>query len=141
MPNLYASLGMLKSALNKTTTTDDTELLRELDRVSREIDNFTGRQFYAETATRYFGGRGRVSLRVDDLISVSSLTVDDNGDDTYEITLAVTTDYFLEPDNPIQNTPYSHIRLNPNSSLLGAWPRGPRAVKVTGVFVSPPVSP
>ena len=134
MANLYASLGMVKAEIGKSNTGDDTVLLRLLDRVSREIDKYAGRHFYAENATRYFDGNNKPRLLISDLLAVTTLKVDANNDDTYELTLAASTDYWLYPDNPTQNTPYYRIDLNPLSTQLGAWPRGRRKIQIVGIF-------
>jgi hypothetical protein len=134
MPNLYASLGTVKAEIGKAATTDDTVLLRLTERVSREIDKAAGRHFYAEIATRYFDGNGRRKLPISDLLSVTSLKADSNSDDTYDLTLAVNTDYWLYPDNLTQYTPYYRVDLNPLSNQLGGWPRGRRKVQIVGTW-------
>lgn len=134
--NSYASLGALKAELGKTNTDDDAVLLRLLVDASREADRrVPGRVFYATTATRYYAGGGRRRLVIhDDLVSVTTLKVDANFDDTYELTLVASTDYFLAPYNRLSDEPATAIDLNPNSTQLGVWPVGPRAVEIVGVF-------
>lgn len=135
MPNLYATLAAFKAEIGKTNTTNDTVLLRLLERASRECDSIAERQFYSELDTRVFDGDGSNRIAIDDLISVdTSLKVDEDGDGTYETTLAVNTDYWLTPDNPVANTPYTHVELNPESAILTLWPAGRKRVQIIGMF-------
>lgn len=141
MPNLYATLGAFKAEIGKTTTGDDAVLLRALERASREADAIAGsqgivkRHFYSELATRTFDGDGTARIAIDDLVSVdTSLKVDQDGDGTYETTLAATTDYWLMPDNPVANTPYTHVELNPYSSVLTRFLCARKLVQIIGRF-------
>lgn len=95
--NCYASLTEIKAALGISGTGDDTVLLNQLEAASRAIDNYCRRWFYAETATRYFRGAGD-TLWLDDLLSITTFKLDQDGDATFEITLAA-TDYDLWPAN------------------------------------------
>jgi hypothetical protein len=76
---------------------------------------------------------------VDDLVSVSSLTTDDDGNGTYETTWAAGTDYNLAPGNAaLDGWPYNEIDVSVT------WPRNfprdvYRGVKVIGVFGWPAV--
>lgn len=108
--NGYATLAEAKAELRITDAADDTRLEDSIEAASRAIDNATGRAFYATTATKYYTPEFPDLLWVDDLLSVTTLKVDEDGDRTYERTWA-TTDYDLEPYN---RTPYSKIRTTPN---------------------------
>jgi len=131
--NLYARLPHLKSFVGVNVRNSDVEMVRVLERVSRDVDRLTGgRHFYALTATRYFDGNGWVRLYVGDLIAITTLKADEDGDYAYEDTLVANTDYWLWPDNPLANTPYRAIELNPNSAVLTTWPLGRRRVQVVG---------
>lgn len=133
--NVYARLPHLRSYLGVSVRTSDVEMLRALERVSRDVDRLTGgRHFYSLTATRYFDGNGLARLYVGDLVSVTTLKVDEDRDDTYETTLTVSTDYWLWPDNVLAQQPYRGIELNPNSTQLTAWTPGRRSVQLAGVF-------
>jgi len=129
--NLYARLADLKGDMNVTGTSDDDERVRMIEDVSRAVDDLTHRRFYSETATRYFDGEGYSDLWTDDLVSVTTLKVDEDGDGVYELTLAANADYWLWPDN---TTPKRRIDLNPESAQLTAWPRGRRRIEIAGVF-------
>lgn len=97
MTNAYISLPTLKDTLGITGTGDDAALLRMIEEISRKIDGHCGRVFYRYTATRYFSGNdGETLLLPEDLIAVTTLKEDVNGDATYGTAWA-TTDYELYP--------------------------------------------
>lgn len=142
MPNIYGRVSHLKADLagmSGVTTLDDT-YVRLLERVSRAIDEYTGQQQYTTIGTRYWPD---VALRQrsttillapkDYLISLSSLTVDDDNGQVWDTTLVDGTDYWLEP---YTGPPYKAITLIANSVQLGTWPTWPRAVKLTGTWGS-----
>lgn len=134
--NHYIRLPDAKRNLGTTNSGGDAEILLAAEQVSREIDDICQWPLFGYADTRYYQGRATCELWLPDAVtSISSLTVDDDGDDTYELTLAVTTDYFLEPSaNAAKGLPYWRIDLNPNGTQLSAWPTYKRGVKVTGIF-------
>lgn len=69
-----------------------------VEAVSRAIDDWTSRQFYAATQTRHFTAKRWHCLLVDDLLTVTTLKTDADGDGIFEDTWA-TTDYYLAPYN------------------------------------------
>lgn len=134
--NGYASLddarrqaGILSSADN----TDDARLEAIVTAVSRHIDDWTGRRFYTSTAdeVRYFTAQSQYQTDVGDILSVTSLHTDYNGDRVYESTWS-STDFELEPANAaLENEPYSHIYAAPLAAYT--FPAGlRRGVKITG---------
>lgn len=131
--HLYTTVNALKARLGIGDTADDAVLAVIIEAVSREIDQYTGRWFYPVTQTRYYtatGGR----LLVDDLLSVTSLKTDADGDRTYEETWAV-TDYDLYPFNARQASPpqpYTEIRLTPDGDYR--FSRLARGVEIAGVW-------
>lgn len=129
--NGYATLSEIKARLAVPTadTGDDTVLEAVIEAASRAIDGFTGRQFYATSATRYFTAEAGDLLFVDDLLSVTTLktlTANSAGTRTYGDTWA-TTDYDLEPFNV---TPYTRIRTNPGGRY--AFPTEAKGVEIAG---------
>lgn len=121
------------------TTSLDAILVRSVDEVSREFENETHREFAATLGTRYLARHPRAcadELRLDvDLASISSLTVDDDGDGTYELTLVENTDYFVEREDDLDsNTPIVCLTLNRNGTQLSSWPTDDRSVKITGLW-------
>ncbi|WP_395153727.1 hypothetical protein [Ilumatobacter sp.] len=74
------------------------------------IDNDTGRTFSPVTATKIFGAGG-YSLEVPDLISVTTLKVDDDDDGTFETTITA-SEYELDAYHQIADGwPYDTLRL------------------------------
>jgi hypothetical protein len=119
---------------------DDATLEEKIEAASRAIDTETCRRFYADAidAVRYYAADNPYELWVDELISVTSVMTDLDGDGIFETTLAA-TDYVLWPYNAaLEGGPYCRIDIAPGSSLT--WPvmRG-RGVKITGKFGYPSV--
>lgn len=146
--NLYATLADLKARLGLTDTADDAILGALLSAVSRQIETWTGRQFWAVVDTLEFGPDwdpagglapwdARVAgstLQVDDLLSVTSLTTDIDGDRVYETTWSA-TDYELEPVNADRQSPprpFTRVRVRP----LGRYwfPSDPRGTRIFGTW-------
>lgn len=126
--NGYATLAEIKARLSipTATTTDDAILEAVVEAASRSIDAATGRVFYATTATKYYTADDGNLLFVDDLITVTTLKTDADGDRTYEDTWA-TTDYDLEPYN---TSPKVQIRLAPNGARY--FPSTRKGVEIAG---------
>lgn len=114
----------------------DPEYMTMIEAVSREIEGpkYCNRKFHTTTETRYFDGNGCNQLYFQDysdLLSVTTLKVDEDGDGVYETTLTANTDYWLWPDN---RTPKRRLDLNPESSTLGVFPAGRRRIQLVGKF-------
>lgn len=134
--NGYCSLAELKARLGlpASDTADDAVLEAVIEAASRAIDNYCSRRFFAAADTRYYTAEAGDILFIDDVISVSSLTTDDDGDRTYETTWA-TGDYDLEPYNAQAETParpYTYLRTTPQGRY--AFPTGRKGVKIVGSF-------
>lgn len=85
-----------------------------------------------------YGGLRRV-IDVDDLVSVSSITMDENRTGSFDTTLSA-SDYELLPLNAQKGAevrPYTQIGMT-SWGTYTAWPTGAR-VKVTGIFGWPSV--
>lgn len=128
--NGYCTLNELKARLGITDNADDTILENVIEAASRVIDSDCNTRFYAASETRYFSAEAPGVVTVDDLLSVSSLTTDDNVDGTYSTTWA-TTDYQLMPFN---STPYREIRVKPGGAKLFPVSAYQGLVKVIGSF-------
>lgn len=140
----YISSSDLKTTLGITVATYDTDIATAVAAASRGIDGATNRRFWADTGTaniRYYQGSPTSrTLTIDDLVSVTELAHDTDGDNTFGDVLVNNTDYTLEPlnaavENPAR--PYTLIRLHVGSSAY--WPHYPRSVRVTGKFGWPAV--
>jgi hypothetical protein len=137
--NLYADLTTLKSASVGDfpgATTHDAFLMVLLEAASRAVDVFCKRYFYVETRTHYFDGTGKALMLGRDLVTVTTLKVDENGDGTYEQTMAA-TDYHLYPLNPSFSPPSvakNWIELSYNSNFSGFACSIPKGVEIAGVW-------
>jgi hypothetical protein len=134
----YATLAQMKGELGvgQTDTTDDALLIGALEAASRWVDEWCGRRFYttALDETRYYTAlRSDRLLLGDDLLSVTALSTDADGDRTYETAWAV-TDYDLTPDNAaLDGAPYWAVHVTPVGSY--SFPVGVRrGVKIVGRF-------
>lgn len=160
----YASATEYRTGISphKTDTTDDAEILNDLVAITRYIekrlDRFFGkdaaavaRSYYppytgyinaeAENPWRYARGGRTLWLDGDDLVSVTGVMTDENGDGTVDTAWTVNVDYQLWPLNAAlgpEPKPYKmlYIPTWPNSRLR--WPPG-RLVTVTGVWGWPAI--
>lgn len=129
--NAYADLTTLKSAsyLNITATTHDTYLRKLLEQSSRLIDKYCNRYFYCYNGTKYFDGK-QILFPKDDILSITTLQTDEDGDATFEITFT-TGDYHLYPLN---DYPKIRLEINPDGNY-GSFASGiKKGVKIIGIF-------
>jgi hypothetical protein len=127
--NCYISVADLKTALAITSTTDDTVMRKIAQAASRQIDKYCGRKFYVEATTKYYDGSG-VRLWTDDILSITTLKTDEDGDATYENTFA-TTDYILYPLN---GYPKTYIETSNDGDYAGFGCGVKKGVEVVGKF-------
>lgn len=147
MANEYVTSAALKATLSITGETyADADIAIALESASRAVDGICGRRFYADadaTQVRVYSPSSRDLLRIDDLITLTSLKTDPGGDGTYEQTWTLNTDMVLEPLNPelidaTNRQPWTLIRRHPRGSYY--FPADyPRSVQVTGKFGWPAV--
>lgn len=117
--------------------------------VSRQIDRHCGRHFYRDGTTgvpvaRYFEVDDPCELELgvfNDLVSVTSLKVDSNGDGTYDSTI---TNYVLCPKGAATRAPvpepYTEIELLTGTTFpLGVTTGREFLIEVTGVWGWPAV--
>lgn len=109
--NGYCTLAEVKSALRITDSTDDSLLEKAIEGASRRIDGYTGRFFYQQSATISMYTRDIYTVQLqNDLVSVTTLKTDDDGDGTFEDTWTANTDYQLQPLNTVlQSRPYNRV--------------------------------
>lgn len=108
----YISSEELKSRLCITDTADDFEVTLAVQAACRSIDEITGRYFWRGPDTRTFVPQSVYRQEVGDLVSVTSLKVDRDGDGVFEETWVQDTDYRLEVSPGRYNT----------ASLGESWP-------------------
>lgn len=106
-------------------STDDVVLLRQLARSSRLTDDHCHRQFFYEVATLLYDGNGAATLWLtDDLLEVTSLKLDRDGDGVFETTLVQGVDFWLYPNN---DAPF--IRIDFKTAI----PMARRALQIVGL--------
>jgi hypothetical protein len=127
----YVSLADLKRAVGESATTNDASLLAAAEDASRYLDGECHRKFFSQTATRYFTARNPTCLNVDDILSVTTLKTDQDGDRTYETTWQ-TTDFDLSAGGDFNAYPYWQLTTTPLSSYW--FPRFARGVEITGLW-------
>lgn len=132
----YATAAELKSALGITDTDDDSDIAVVLTAASRALDDFCGRFFFQDSTAREYVAEHSDVLYTDDLVSVTTVSIDNDDDDVAELALAA-ADWHLEPLNAAANSkPFTRI-----ATTLGgtrAFNRA-RRVKVEGTFGWPAV--
>jgi hypothetical protein len=130
----YISADDLKTALAMTGETYADEAIEVAVAAANEACDGYKQTTFAPTedqARVYTARAGVSSLAIDDLNTLASLTVDTDGDGTYETTWTLGDEFDLEPANAaLKGEPYYSIVLRSGSS----FPRHPNAVKVTGSF-------
>jgi hypothetical protein len=161
LPVYYCSIASLKSRLNETGTSDDSNFVDAVAGATGAVKRYCNRQFGQVTETRYFEGpsfkgqytgRAPQILYVDDLLSVSELKADYTGGlaGASLTTLTINTDVYLWPQNVAsQGEPYTGLAFVPMANFQVQaiqpgtyrdfasglyWPRGYQAVRVTGTW-------
>jgi hypothetical protein len=143
MTDLYVTAEELKATRElKGQTFADQDIELAIAAASRGIDQLCGRRFWLDTDStqvRYYTPVSRTLALTDDIETLTSLVIDQDGDGTFEQTWVENTHFTLEPLNaPADGWPQWRIRPHPRSSM-GTLPRYPRSVKVTGAFGWPAV--
>ena len=143
--NGYCSLADVKAAARITDSIDDTLLELSIESASREIDSYTERVFYqtgseGTPVARKYVPQDLYVVETDDIISVTTLKTDSNGDGTFDTTFDA-SDFQLEPLNGLAGgieTPFTRIRAVGTYLWPTYEPRNVDAnqasVQVTGVF-------
>jgi hypothetical protein len=134
----YASIADIKSVLGITATTDDTIIRKIAEAASRSIDQYTNRTFVTSTATKYFNGAN--VLWIPDLLSITTLKTDEDGDGTYENTYQVATepiDYYLYGvglEDTLNTYPKIRIETSVNGDYGGFATGCEHGVQIAGVW-------
>lgn len=92
---LYCTVEELKSRLAIGDTSDDFEITLAVQAACRSIDEICGRYFWRGTDTRTYVPESIYEQRVDDLVSVTTLKIDRDGDGVFEETWTQDTDFRL----------------------------------------------
>lgn len=107
-----------------------TSASRAIDREIGKWDNY----FYPSTddTTRYFDGTGTRELWIDDIVSLTSISVSEEGGlSSSDYTTWSSSDYILMPYN---STPKNLVLVDTLNGSKLYWEPHLKAVKVTGVF-------
>lgn len=100
--NGYATLADFQAWAGVTNPTAAEDALGEsaVMSASRMVDEHTGRFFWAQSAaTKYATPIESDFILVDDLVAVTTLKTDDDGDGVFETTWTQGTDFYLAPRN------------------------------------------
>jgi hypothetical protein len=113
----YTSVEELKSRLNITDTVSDFELELAVQAAARAVESYCGRFFYQIAETRTYVPYDLYELPVDDLVSVTSMATDQDGDGVFEQSWVAGTDFQLSfgiwefnANVTGEARPYTHIR-------------------------------
>jgi hypothetical protein len=133
----YVELEELKSSIELSGQSfADQDLQDALLAASRDVDGICHRRFYPDadaTQIRYYSPNGSCVAEIDDLLTLTSVLSDYDGDGTFEQTWTQNTDFTLEPLNAVANArPFETLRLHPRSAYR--FSSYPRSLKVTGKF-------
>jgi len=133
----YIDREELKETLTLSGETyPDADIDAAIVTASRAVDDYCGRRFYPDadaTQVRYYTPMSCNYLYVDDMLTLTTLKTDDDGDGTFESTWTQNTHFVLEPLNATANgRPWGTVRVLPSASLRFAF--RPRSVELTGKF-------
>jgi hypothetical protein len=132
--NGYCELADVRELLgvsNPLETTNDLLIEKVIEAASRAIDGWCGRRFYTTSTdeTKYYTADYYNALFPDiDILSITTLKTDTNGDGVFEITWA-TTDYLLFPFNKPYKTV---IEVDPAGRYN--FPKTKHGVQIVGKF-------
>lgn len=135
----YLDVADFKTDHGIASSADDSAIGRCITDAARTIDRLCGVEdghFAAQTFTRYFDvgstregdGNAPGVLYVADLLSVTTLKIDEDGDGVFEVTLTPSTDYLLYPLN---ETPKIEVRINVATGSY-TFPVGQKTVELVG---------
>jgi hypothetical protein len=145
---MYATVEELKSRLGIPDTADDFEVTGAVRAACRSIDALCRRYFWRGTDTRTYVPISTYGQQLDDIVSVTSFKVDQDGDGVYEQTWTQGTDYALTVSPGLFNTgakgetwPYNGFTVIGTSKFIPfVWPWSHLdRIQITGVFGWPSV--
>lgn len=135
--DLYCTPEQLKSRTGISDSYDDREILAACRSVSRWIDEHCDRVFARRTVTQQLETCGNYSLSTPDLVSVTTLKTDDDGDGVYETTWSA-SEYELQPvgaSTLLEARPYTSIAAVGSRVFPIPYGTGRRArAELTGVL-------
>jgi hypothetical protein len=111
-----------------------------LDAACRSIDEETHRHFLppadnSNDETRYYTPDSWATLEINDVDSISSVSIDRLGNGTFSEEWTLNTDFVLEPLNAaLDNRPFERIKVHPYGTFRSFSVNVPRSVRVEGQF-------
>ncbi len=141
-PPLYCGLEEVKGyvSLQGKTFADDA-YLRSLRAASRGIDKAAHTRFYLPLVTsvpetRYYTPVWTGRVEIEHAVAIVAVSVDRNGDGTFEESWVLDQDYVREPLNAAADgVPWDSLSARGLPVGKGDWPRGVlRSVRVEGTF-------
>lgn len=141
----YCTLAEVKADMPESglsSSTDyDTALTQMVTDASRLIDSLVGRwenYFYPSTSgeTRYYDGNADVEMRVDEMVSITSVAVSEQGGvESSDYTSWGSSDYYSWPYNATANAePIRKLCVDVWNGSKTYWNPYRKSVKVTGLF-------
>lgn len=91
----YTSVEELKDRLSITDTASDLQLTFAVQAAAKAVESYTGRFFYQLTETRTFVPYSLYEQPVNDLVSITAMATDTDGDGVFETAWTQNTDYEL----------------------------------------------
>lgn len=147
--HVYLELEQFKGSLELRSNERfaDLDAQRALRAASRGIDRTCNRRFWQDAdalQVRYFEPVSARLVRIDDLVTLTSVATDSNSEGTYDTAWTLGSDFELAPFNaPADRRPYETLRRLGGSRYWftsGGWAgERARSVKVTGRFGWPAV--
>jgi hypothetical protein len=146
----YVGPEELKDRLGINDTTDDSVIMSACLATSRWIDRYCGRHFFRMTDTRTYQPESIWLQNVDDLVSVTSLKLDLDGDGIFETSWVQGVNYQLRVGERDFNQmslgepkPFTQVQVIGNSNFFPfTWPFAHLdRIQVQGVFGWPQVPP
>ena len=144
----YATIEELKQRLSIFDTTDDAQMAIAVSGASRAIEGATGRYFWKGADTRTYVPESIWSQTIDDLVTVTTLKTDQDGDGVFETTWTAGTDYELALGDRSYNIsasgeqrPYTQVKVISGGKLFPftwAFSRQDR-IQVAGTFGWPAI--
>jgi hypothetical protein len=144
MASDYTTIAALKETLSLSGESfADADLNLAITAASRAVDDATDRRFWLDEdadQVRYYTPTDAGRVDIDDLVTLTELATDTQGDQSFGQAWTVNTDLFLEPLNAAADgLPFTRLCLNPARTSLYFPVQYGRSVRVTGKFGWPAV--
>lgn len=146
----YIGLDEFKDRLGIDDPADDSQAQIAIQSVCQWINDYCGRHFNRVTETRTFQPGNIWLQEIDDVVAVTAVRLDMDGDGVYELALTQNTDYQLrlgDGDYNVNSTgiarPYKQLQIIQTGNWLPfTWPfTNLNRVQITGTWGWPAVPP